>query len=100
MNDYIYKLVLKSHLLVESNWTKKDNDIVNLHFKYLQDLQAKGMITLVGKTDGLDESTYGIVIFKAESYEKAKEIMDNDPAIKQKIMVGVLQKFNIALTKK
>ena len=95
--EFIYKLILRQDLFIESNWTVKEELIVNEHFNYLTNLKDKGILILAGKTSGLDESTYGICIFKADTLEKARQIMNNDPAIVNGVMTGLLQEFNVAL---
>jgi len=95
--EYIYVLKLVNRLQAEKNWTEQDNKVVELHFKYLQNLLANDSLVLAGKTDGLDEKTFGIVIFKAFTDEEAKDIMQNDPAVKGKVMEAELSPYKIAL---
>ena len=95
--DFIYKLVLIDRLFSEENWTEEDEKIVDEHFKHLQTLLKENKLLLAGKTSGLSDDTYGIVIFRAESMNEAKEIMSNDPAIQKGIMNGYLQQYDLAL---
>ncbi len=95
--EYIYKLILEDRLFNEENWTEEDEKIVSDHFNNLLNLKKQNRLVLAGKTDGLDTNTYGIVIFTAESDEEAKTFMENDPAVKQGIMTGYLQRYNVAL---
>jgi len=48
---------------------------------YLEALTARGIGILGGRTLSTDESSFGIVIFRAESEEAARAIMTNDPAV-------------------
>jgi len=95
--EYVYVLKLVNRLLNEKNWTEEDNNLVEKHFKYLQNLLANDSLILAGKTDGLDAKTFGIVIFKAYNEEEAQEIMEGDPAVKGKIMNAELFPYKIAL---
>lgn len=95
--EFIYKLILVDRLFVEEAWTKEDEAIVSRHFNHLLQLKEKGSLILAGKTSGLSKDTYGICIFKAENLEAAQEIMKNDPAIKEGIMTGYLQQYDVAL---
>ena len=95
--EYIYVLKVVNRLLDENNWTEQDNNTVELHFKYLQNLLANDSLVLAGKTDGLDSKTFGIVILKAFTQEEANEIMKNDPAVKGKVMEAELFPYKIAL---
>ncbi|MFS1513767.1 YciI family protein [Chengkuizengella sp. SCS-71B] len=96
-SQYIYVLKLIPKLLDESKWTGKENDIVGRHFKALQKLQSEGQLILAGRTQNMDETTFGIVIFKAESENEANLIMENDPAVKEGIMTAKLYPYQVAL---
>lgn len=98
--QYIYVLKLIPSLLNESNWTKKEEDIVDKHFKKLQDLLKEEKLILAGKTVGLDEQTFGIVIIEVDSEEEALSIMNNDPTVKEEIMKAQLFEYNVALIRK
>ena len=97
MKTFIYRLVLKEHLLKEENWTSNDESIVSKHFARLQEMNNEGTLLLAGKTEGLDASTYGIVLFKALNLKQAEIIMKEDPAIQAGIMDGTLHEYNLAL---
>ncbi|NDI33896.1 YciI family protein [Chengkuizengella sediminis] len=96
-SQYIYVLKLIPKLLDESQWTDKEKDIVGRHFKALQQLQSEGQLILAGRTQNMDETTFGIVIFKAESENEANFIMENDPAVKEGIMTAKLHPYQVAL---
>lgn len=100
MKTYIYKLTLKEELTDINNWNKEDEEIVSKHLAYLTTLKDSGVVLLAGKTEGLDKTTYGIVIFKAKNLVLARDIMNNDPAIINKVMTGYLHEYNIALFNK
>ena len=100
MKEYVYTLTLVERLFASEGWTKEDEAIIGRHFQNLQNLEKKGILLQAGKTAGLDTNTKGFVFFKAESYEKALEIMDNDPAIKEGIMTGFLQEYVVAIFNK
>lgn len=95
--EFIYKLILVDRLFVAKNWTKEDENIVGEHFQHLQDLLKDGKLIMAGKTAGLSLDTYGIVIFKAESKQEAKNIMRKDPVVAKGVMTGHLQEYKTAL---
>ncbi|MGI5998776.1 MAG: YciI family protein [Lutispora sp.] len=97
--QFIYILKLIPELLNENNWTEKEEAIVGRHFVKLQELLAEGKLILAGKTEGLDEKTFGIVIFKADSDEEAQSIMKNDPGVAEGIMTAELFPYRVALMK-
>ena len=95
--QFMYVLKLFPALLVDTNWTKKEEAIVGRHFANLKRLLEEGKLVLAGKTDGLNETTFGIVIFEAESQEEAQSIMLNDPAVSEGIMKAELFPYRVAL---
>ena len=97
--QFIYVLKLIPALLKEENWTEKEEAITVRHFRKLQSLLKEGKLILAGKTDGLDENTFGIVIFEADSEEEARSIMESDPAVAEGIMKAELFPYRVALIK-
>ncbi len=97
MKEFVYTLTLIDRLFVEDNWTQKDEAIITRHFRNLVDLENKGILIMAGKTADLDPNTKGFVFLQAESEKEALKIMNNDPAILEGIMTGVLQEYNVAL---
>lgn len=93
MTEYIYVLNLaEERLHSPDGWTEKDNEIVGIHFKYITDLYEKGVVKYVGRT--VDErSSFGIVVFEAESEDEAREIMENDPALINGLMTAKVYPF-------
>lgn len=84
-------------MLKEANWNDTDNAVVGRHFAHLQSLLAEGKLILAGKTEGLDENTFGIVIFEAEDYDSAHKQMMHDPAVHEGIMTSELFPYTVAL---
>lgn len=95
--QFIYILKLIPSLLVESNWTNKEEAIVERHFANLKRLLDDGKLVLAGKTDGLDEKTFGKVIFEADSEEEAQSVLLSDPAVAEGIMEGELFPYRVAI---
>lgn len=96
-HQYIYVLKPKPYYQIEENWTDREEAIIDRHFRYLQNLLAKEQLVLAGKTGGLDEQTFGIVIFEAPSLEEAEKIMNNDPGVAEGVMTAVLFPYKVAL---
>jgi uncharacterized protein YciI len=55
----------------------------------------KGKLVLAGPETG--EGSFGIVIFEAESLEHAREIAQNDPSVKNKVMNVEVYPFRVSL---
>ncbi|MFW9964423.1 MAG: YciI family protein [Candidatus Sifarchaeia archaeon] len=70
------------------------NEIVEEHFKYLQNLLSDGLLTMAGR---FSEVLIGLVMIEAKSRQEALEIMKNDPAVKAGIFHAELYHWRIAL---
>ncbi len=97
---YIYVLKLVPRLIIKSNWTKDDEEIVDRHFEYLKELLRAGKLLLAGKTSGLDDRTFGIVILEVDSEKEAKDIMEKDPSVIEGVMMAELFPYDVALLKR
>ena len=97
MPEFLYKLQLVRGDMLRSGPTGAEQAIVAEHFAYLQDLNARGVIILVGRTLTTDENTMGLTIFRAESEEAARQIMNCDPAVKKGVMTATLYPFKVVL---
>lgn len=62
--------------------TEEEQKLISKHFDYLNGLVEKGVVILAGRTLTTDKTSFGIVIFQAETEEAARKIMNNDPAVK------------------
>jgi uncharacterized protein YciI len=96
--QFIYVLKLVPRLLIEKNWTDQDGQIVSRHFRRLQQLHKEGKVILAGRTlNDSDASQFGVVILKVNSESEARKIMEEDDAVKEKIMTAQLFPFSVAL---
>ena len=59
----------------------------------------RGAVILAGRTQNNDYSSFDIIIFKAELEDQAREIVRNDPAVKNNVMRAELYPYRIALLK-
>jgi uncharacterized protein YciI len=96
--QFVYVLKLIPRLLEEKNWTEQDGQIVGRHFRRLQRLHKEGRVILAGRTLNESEpSQFGVVIFEADSEAEARAFMEEDDAVKEKIMTAQLFPFSVAL---
>ncbi len=96
-DQYLYRIQpTRPGMLVEGP-TAEEERVVGEHFAYLQGLTERGVLILAGRTLNTDESSFGIVIFWALSEQAAREIMENDPALRQGVMKGELFPYRVAL---
>lgn len=95
--QFLYQLKLIPSLLIEDNWTERENDIVARHFEALKKAELEGTVILAGRTLNMDSDGFGIVIFEVDSEEKAHLFMETDPAVKEGIMTATLFPYRVAL---
>jgi uncharacterized protein len=97
MQEFLYKVQLVRGDMLRTGPTPQEQAVVAEHFAYLQDLTARGVIILVGRTLNTDESAMGLAIFRAESEDAARQIMNNDPVVKKGVMTATLYPFRVLL---
>ena len=87
--------------MLKEGMTETEERTVSEHFDYLKGLMEKGIVILAGRTQNTDYSSFGICIFKTESEEEeeARTIVQNDPAVKSRVMRAELFPYKIALLK-
>ena len=97
MAQYLYRIQPTRLEMVSVGPTPEEQAIVSQHFDYLQRLLAGGILILAGRTLNTDDSTFGIVIFNANSDEEAQRIVDSDPAVQRGVMRATLFPYRVAL---
>jgi uncharacterized protein YciI len=97
MGQFLYRIQPIRHDMLTSGSTEFESRIVSEHFNYLKQLTSDGVEILAGRTQNTDNSSFGIVLFNAETVEAAREIMLNDPAVKNKVFRAELFSYKMAL---
>ena len=95
--EYLYRIQPTRPEMLAEGPTPEEERIVGEHFAYLSELTEQGVVILAGRTLNTDESSFGIVIFRASSEEAAREVMKNDPAVSKGVMKAVFFPYRIAL---
>ena len=96
-DQYLNKIQpVRPEMLIDEA-TPEEEIILDEHFNYLQDLLVQGVVILAGRTLNSDPTSFGVVIFKADSLPGAVHIMENDPAVKKGVMVAELFPYRVAL---
>jgi len=94
---FLYKIQPVRPEMLSNGLTAEEDRIISEHFAYLQDLTEAGVVLLAGRTLNTDYSSFGIVILRASSEQEARQIMHNDPAVKQRVMRAELYPYSLAL---
>ncbi len=77
-----------------TNHTSEESDAVGRHFLYLKDFHEKKTVLMAGR---VDDARFGMALLAVENEGEAKEIMQNDPAVKAKVFSAELLPFKLAL---
>jgi uncharacterized protein YciI len=96
MKEYLYRLKPLRPAMLSEGPTPRESRAVEAHMAYVKDRTEKGVIVMAGRTQVNDERSFGIVVFRADSDESARGIMNDDPAVQRNIMGGDLYPFKIA----
>jgi uncharacterized protein len=95
--EFLYKLQLVRGDMLRTGPTPQEQAAVAEHFAYLQDLAAKSVMIFVGRTETTDENTMGLAVFRAQSEDSARQIMNDDPAVRKGVMKATLYPFKVVL---
>jgi uncharacterized protein YciI len=97
MPQFLYRIAPTRPAMLSEGPTEHEAAIIGEHFRYLQDLVARGVVLMAGRTLNTDDRAFGIAVFVAPSHAKASEIMLSDPAVKHAVMKAELFPYRIAL---
>jgi len=97
LEQFLYRIQPVRHDILTRGLTELESRIVSEHFNYLKLLAEDGVVILAGRTQNTDYSSFGIVLLKAETMEVAREIMLNDPAVKNKMFRAELFPYKTSL---
>lgn len=97
MMQFLYRIQPTRPEMLSEGPTERESEIVEAHFQYLKDLAERGVVHLAGRTLTTDESSFGIVILRAEDEEAARAIMDQDPVVQNGIMRSEFFPYRIAV---
>jgi uncharacterized protein YciI len=100
LKHYLYRIQPVRPAMLTEGPTPEEAQWVNEHFAYLKGLTEKGIVLLAGRTTNTDHSSFGIVIFLAESDEAMHDLVANDPAVKNRVMRAEIYPYRIALISK
>ena len=95
--QFLYTIQPTRPEMLSEGPTPEESEIVSQHFNYLKKLKEEQVVILAGRTQNTDPTSFGVVIFRAANEKAAKHIMENDPAVKHKVMQAKLYPYRIAL---
>lgn len=97
MAQWLYRIQPTRSTMLADGPTDHESEVVSRHFAYLQHLTEEGIVLLAGRTTNTDPSSFGIVIFEAETESHAQALVAGDPAVVRGVMSAELFPYRIAL---
>ncbi len=83
--------------MLDEGPTPREQEAVEKHFAYLQDLAGRGVVLVAGRTLTRGADAFGICVLRADSEDTARAIVEADPAVKAGVMSARLYPFHVAL---
>jgi len=99
--EWLGVLTLTEKFTTEANWTPTDQAVVGEHFQRLVKMKESGTVILAGRMELAlnDPEMKGLVIFYARDEKEANQFMQDDPAVKAKIMQAKVYPYGVAVSK-
>jgi uncharacterized protein YciI len=94
--QFIYFLRPKRLEMLTKGPTAEESRIQLEHASHLEGLASRGVVVLAGRTTNNDETNVGLVVVNATDERAAREIMENDPFVKNDLMTASLLPFRVA----
>jgi uncharacterized protein YciI len=91
---FIYRITLTEGRR-PSDLTPDQREVVGAHFARLGQLYEQGVVSFVGRATVDEPSTFGLVVFEAESEDAAYFIAAEDPAVQHGIMTAEVFPFEV-----
>jgi uncharacterized protein YciI len=96
MPEFLCRIQPTRPAMLTEGPTPEEAEAVAAHLAYLQRLAATGVALLFGRTQTTDRSTFGIVIFRADTPDEARRIAADDPVVRACVMRAELFPFRVA----
>lgn len=95
--EFLYRITPTRPDMLETGPTLEEMLATQAHFAFLEAARDAGVVFAAGRTLTKDESTFGIVIFRAVDEAAARQFMNADPAVEAGVMKAELFPFRVAL---
>ena len=95
--EFLYRIRPARPEMLSGGPTEAESAWIERHFAYLKELTEQKVVVLAGRTLHTDPTSFGIVVFRADSENAARGIMEDDPAVRSGVMLAELFPFRIAL---
>ena len=97
MNVYAYRFQPTRLEILTQGPTAEEVPVIAEHWSHLTALADRGVLVLAGRTRVTDARAFAIVVFRAESDDAARAVMEGDPAVRAGVMRAELFPFEVLL---
>ncbi len=95
--EFLYRIQPTRLDMLATGPTLPEIAATQAHFAYLEAARDAGVVLAAGRTLTNDETTFGLVIFRAPDEAAARDFMECDPAVQAGVMRAELFPFRVAL---
>jgi len=96
-SDYLYVLRPTRPEMISDGMTETEQNTVAAHVEHLQGLAESGVVRIAGRTLDTGKQTFELVVFMAASETEAQKLVDEDPAVRERVMTAELFSFRVAV---
>jgi len=98
MNQYI-SILKPARENMHKTVTEEEMKIFEKHSRYLEDKFEEGIVVFAGTSFEEGQDHFAIVVVNAADKAEAEEILNNDPAVKEGLLLSNLTEFDTFLSK-
>lgn len=91
---FVYKAAGQD--LLKNGPRPEDMPVLQAHVKYMRTLAEQGTSVFAGHTLNHDETSFGLLVVKADSEASARKIMEADPIVHAGLVQGTVIPFGVA----
>jgi uncharacterized protein YciI len=95
--EFLYRIQPTRPDMLKTGPTIQEAEATQAHFAFLEAARDAGVVFGAGRTLTTDDSTFGIVLFRAPDEVAARDFMEADPAVLAGVMKAELFPFRVAL---
>ena len=96
--QYLIKMWPVRKGMFEKEPTAREKHVMEEHRTYVAQLRERGYLTLAGNAAGTTAGGFEMLIVATESPDELREIVDNDPAVKSRVLQAQSYTFDVTTT--
>ncbi len=88
-------LVRFSDTKARADWNPAEKMVFDAHVKYLKQKEAEGSLRYAGlaKKPSSGALSFGYALYQAASWQEAVQLMEEDPGVKEKLLLGQIEQL-------